>query len=126
MPLKLSVEVRNIQLDTLAALASGGFIDYYDGEQPESPDSTPTGTRLCRLLLGFPAFGPASNGVLTANQIGDDTDAYATGVASWFRVSRSDESPLFDGEIGPSGITINTTAILIHAKVTLDELTYSL
>jgi hypothetical protein len=114
----------NLEMDTLGAQLDGGFIDIYDGAQPVTADTAvTTQTKLARLTFGTPAFAPAVDGVANANPISPEPDAPATGVASWYRMLRSDETPVADGSVGTSGANINldTVNILIHAVVALDS-----
>lgn len=128
--MRLSELVQNAQLDALSVLCDNGYIRIYDGAQPANPD-TPVSDQnlLASLRFGNPAFGAAAAGVLTANAIADDTDASATGQATWFRVFESDgTTPVFDGSVGTSSANMTLTSVNIqqHAKVTLTSFTVTL
>jgi hypothetical protein len=67
---KLANIVIDAQAEVLASLLKDGFIDIYDGSQPDSPE-TEVGTRkMCvSLKLGSPAFMPSVKGLISANPI---------------------------------------------------------
>jgi hypothetical protein len=120
---RLSDVAVNAEIDALTALLNGGFIDFYDGSQPATADTAiSTQVRLASLSFGTPAFGAGVAGVAVANAITPDSDADATGTASWYRCWKSDHTTsVTDGSIGTSGANINmaTTSIVQHATVTL-------
>lgn len=126
---KLSNATANLAADTVAALFNSCYLKIYDGTQAATAD-TSIGAQV---LLATPrcnstAFGSASSGVATANAFTSDTDAAATGTATWFRVLKSDNSTvIMDGSIGTSGADINlaTVSIAQHATVTISSFTYS-
>lgn len=110
----------NAEVDALAALLNGGFLDIYDGTQPATADTAISGqNRLASLAFGNPAFAAASGGVAAANPISSDTDNDATGTATWFRCWKSDHTtPVLDGSVGTSGanLNLNSVSIQIHAQ----------
>ena len=115
--------------DAVTALLNTGYLRIYDGTQPANANTAvSTQVLLAELRFGATAFGAAANGVATANAITSDSDADATGTASWFRCLKSDGTTVvFDGSIGTSGsnINLNTTSIVIHAQVSVTSLTYT-
>lgn len=127
---QLSNLAANEQLNALAALASNGYLRMYSGAQPISADMPiTTQVLLAELRFGTPAFGTSVSGVITANAITDESDAPATGIATWFRVFKSDGiTVLWDGTIGTTGnnINLNSTAIQTHARVSLTSYTHTL
>lgn len=123
------------ELNALAALCNNGFIQYFTGAQPATPQTAVSGTLLGTCGFGATAFGAAAvngnNGQITANAISDDSDADATGAAGWFRVFESDGvTAVFDGSVSAVGgggdAIINTTAIQIHGRIRTLSLTYTL
>lgn len=126
---RLSNVAVNAAADAVCALANTGYLRIYDGTQPATADTAiTTQVKLAELRFGATAFGASAAGVATANAITSDTDADATGTASWFRVLKSDGTTvLFDGSIATSGAdgTINSTAIQIHAQVDVSSCTYT-
>ena len=119
----------NAAANAVGALANNGYLRLYDGTQAADSD-TAVGAQvlLAELRLGATAFGAAALGVITANAIADDTDANATGTATWFRVLQSDGTTvLFDGSVGSSGcdMNMNNPAIQIHTTISVTSLTYT-
>ena len=115
MPLnsKISTEAANAELAALLALLDGGFMDLFDGVQPASVDTPPSGTLLASLSLGSPAYNAPVNGAadLAAPAAGV---GIATGSATWLRLYKSDHaSPLHDGSVGTSGSNLNLVSALI-------------
>ena len=127
--LKTSVIARNAQLDALGALANEGYLRIYDGTQPVNPESpSASGTLLSTCRFGTPAFGPAADGVLTANPIAQDGDIAANGNASWFRVLKSDgETVLWDGSVGveKADLILRVISLVRHAALQINRLTYT-
>ena len=113
--------------DAMAVLANNGFLDIYDGTQPVTAD-TAVGAqvKLASLTFSATAFAGAVNGVATANAIGSDAAADATGTATWFRVYKSDHTTaVWDGSVGTSSadLVLNSTAIQVGAQVSVTALT---
>lgn len=125
---KMANAAVNEQADRLATLANAGYLRIYDGAQPATADTALSGQNLlAELTFGTPAFGSAVAGVITANPITADSDAKLTGTASWFRVAKSDGTPLWDGSAGTSGcdLNLNSTAIQLHANVSVSSLAHT-
>jgi hypothetical protein len=126
---KLSNVAANAEADAVCALANNGFLRIYDQTQAVTAD-TAVGAQvlLAELTFGATAFGAASAGVATANAIGQDASANATGTATWFRVLKSDGTTvLFDGSVGTSGanLNLNSVAISSGAAVQVTALTFT-
>jgi hypothetical protein len=99
-------------IDAGAASPSAGKIQIYDGSQPANANTAVSGQNLlAELAFSTTAFGSAANGVATANTIADDTAADATGTASWARILDSDDTVIFDCDVGTSGATINLNTV---------------
>lgn len=127
--LKLSNVAVNAEADALAPLANSGYIRIYDGAQPTNAD-TAIGAQvlLAELTFGATAFGSASNGVLTANAITQDSSANETGTAAWFRCLESDgTTTLFDGTVGTTGCDLNLSSVSIVSgvPVSITSLTFT-
>jgi len=111
---KLADAAVNAEADAVCALLNTGKLRIYDGTQPASADDA-IGAQilLAELIFGNPAFGSPSAGVATANAISADTNADATGTATWFRCLKSDLTKVYDGSIAtgsPKTITAATAA----------------
>lgn len=127
---KVSNAAVSAAADALCALLNTGYLRIYDGTQPANADAGIGGANLlAELRFGATAFQAASNGVATANTITADSDANATGAAAWFRALKSDgTSAVFDGSVGPTSgydLNLNSTAIQIHAAVSVSSFTYT-
>lgn len=127
----------NAMCNAATALANSGFIKIYSGTQPVSSDTGLSGnTLLSTLGLSATAFGtaapsgtaPTRSSIATANSITADTNAAATGTATWFRCYASNgTSPVFDGDVGTSAadLIINTTSIVAGATVSCSSATFA-
>jgi len=119
----------NAAADAVCALVNSGFLDVYDGTQPATADTAiTTQVKLAGLTFAATAFGAAVAGVATANAIGADASADATGTATWFRAYQSDHtSAVFDGSAGTSGCNLNlsSASIVASGTVTVTALTYT-
>ncbi len=117
------------QADAVAALCNSGFLDILDGTQPANANTAiTTQVKLAGLTLAATAFGAASNGVITANAIGSDASADASGTATWCRIYKSDHTTVvFDGSVGLSGCNLNLLSVTIVATqtVAVTALTYT-
>jgi len=99
----------------------------YSGTMPTDSDTALSGnTLLAQLTFSNPSFGTATDnnpGALnTANAISDDTDADATGTASFFRIYQNNGTTCeCQGDVTATGgggtMTINSVSIVIHTTV---------
>lgn len=119
----------NTEADALGPLLNNGKLRIYDGTQPANADTPVTSqTLLAELTFGDPAFGSASNGVITANAIMADSSANATGTATWFRCVKSDGTTVvMDGSVGTSGANLNLNSVNIQAgaQVSVSSFTHT-
>lgn len=125
MALAFSSAVRNAMLDAITSQTAGSaFLRIYDGTRPATGG---TATTLLAELTCNATFAPAaSGGVLTLNAITQDSSANATGVATWFRIVKSDGTThILDGNVGTSGsdLNLNTTSIVTGAAVSVTSFT---
>ena len=119
----------------ITARLNSGTLCLFNGSQPADANTAITSqTKLSTLTFGATAFGtPAASGTApsrvvtaSANSITSDTNAAATGTASWFRCYESDGvTVVFDGSVGTSGcdVNLNTTSIVQGATVALTSFT---
>jgi hypothetical protein len=121
MTLRDSILARNAALDAIAPLMNLGWLRYYSGTLPATPETAVNGTLLCSLRLNITAFAAASGGALTANAITSDMNAAATGTAAYFRIFKSDgTTAVMDGDISTSGAAINMNSTAIQAGAQVD------
>lgn len=122
-----SDEAVNVANDAQAALLNTGYIRIYAGTKPTNANTAiGAQTLLATLRFGATAFGASVAGVATANAITSDSDAAATGTASFFRCLKSNgTSVVYDGTVGVSGCDMNmaTVALVQHAIISLSSFT---
>lgn len=129
--LKISDTLANAEANAIASLFNSGFLRIYDGSQPADANTAiTTQTLLAELTFGSPAFGAAVAGVITANAITPDSDANASGNATWYRCVKSDGvTVLVDGSVGSTGsgcdCEMNQTSITIHQPVSITSFTHT-
>lgn len=127
--MKTAIVARNAELDALTALMASGKIKIYSGTEPATPETALSGnTLLATLTFGGTAFGGAASGVITANAITSDSSADATGTATFFRATKSDDTVMWQGTVGTSGADLNlaTTSIVAGAVISISSLTVTL
>jgi hypothetical protein len=126
---KLSVARRNGALDNVLAFLNNGFLRIYDGTQPTDAD-TAIGAQvmLAELTFAATAFASASGGSASANAIGEDTNANASGTATWFRCFTSGGVAVFDGSVGTSAanLILNAVVIAAGARVSVTSMTVTM
>jgi hypothetical protein len=90
-------------VDLLDAGAGAGKIEIRTGSQPATPDTAATGTVLSTVTLSDPAFGAASNGVVTLAGTPLEDTGDADGTAGWFRAYDSNNNAVMDGSCTATG-----------------------
>lgn len=117
MALAYVTALRNARLDAITtkidAGAGAGLLRIYDGTRPATGGAATT--LLAELTFSDPSSAAASDGVLTASAITQDSSANATGTATWFRVVDSAATFVMDGNVGTSGSDLNLTTTSITA-----------
>lgn len=111
----------NAQGDALAPLFNTGYLRIYSGTQPTNANTALSGnTLLATLRFNATAFPATSAGVMTANAITADTNAAASGTASFFRALKSDGTTvLMDGSIGTASANMVVATTTITAGQTV-------
>lgn len=126
---KLANIVIDAQADTLAAMLKDGFIDIYDGTQPDTPETDVGSRKMCvSLQLGSPAFMPASNGMISANPIRSGVSVADANPATWARLYKSDhKTVVMDISVGTkdANIILPTTHIVRGITVTCSSFLHS-
>lgn len=98
-----------------------GYIRIYDSTIPTNAD-TAVGAQvlLAELRFNAAAFPSATNGVITAAAITDDSSANATGTATWARFLKSDGTTvIMDVTVGTSGEDINFNSVSFSSGATV-------
>lgn len=121
---KLSQASRNLALNAALDVLNNGFVDILSGTKPTNADTALSGnTVLAVCTFGATAFGAAAGAepcTKTANAIGSDSSADATGTASFYRMYKSDHTTaVWDGTVGTSGCDLNLNSTAIQAGTTV-------
>lgn len=113
------VITRNTALDAFDAL-NAGFLNIYDGAQPTNADTALGAQVLLAQLTLNATFAPAASAAAkTANAIGSDTSANASGTATWGSLTTSGGTRVLDFEVGTSGANMNLNSVAISAGATV-------
>lgn len=98
-------------VDKIDEGAGAGTLVIRTGSAPAATTDADTGTLLATLIFSDPAFGAASAGVATANNITSDSSIDATGTAGYWRIKDSDAEVHAQGSVGTSGADINFNSL---------------
>jgi len=113
----------NAEVAAFCALFNSGYLRIYDGVQPVSADTAiTTQVLLAELRFSATAWGSPTNGVVSANTITAETNAPASGTATWFRIFKSDGTTVVcDGSVGTANanLTLISTTVTIHGSVSI-------
>lgn len=131
--MKISIAARNASADATCALLNTGYLRFYNGTQPATPDTALSGnTLLATCRFNATAFGAAASGVATANAITSDPSAAATGVPTFARAFKSDGTSVvadFSVVATPPGsggdIVLTSAQITAGNQVDVTSLTYT-
>jgi hypothetical protein len=120
--LKYSNALRHAQNEALITYAGNdAIINIYQGSAPANANTGITTQTLLVSCVLSGAFGTDTDGTLTLGTVNTGV-AVATGVASFFRVFKSDNtSVVMDGSVGVTGADLNLdiTAINITQSVNI-------
>ncbi len=111
-------------VDTMDQGAGPGKVKIYTSTQPGSVGGT-YGTLLGTLVGSDPFFGAASAGVATASAITSDTSADASGSATTFTLTDSDDNVLADGTCGQGSgdMSFDNNTIVAGGVIAISSLT---
>lgn len=128
MALQMSTALRNAMLDQWTSTIGGNAqVRIYSGVKPTNCAAALSGNTLLAQLAANATLAPAaSGGVLTLNSITNDSNADATGTASFYRVYDSSGTTCHSqGNCGTSGsdMNLNTTSIVAGAVVSITSWT---
>ena len=114
--------LRNNQLDEVTALidagAGVGKLKIYDGTRPATGGAVTTQTLLAEPTFSATSFPAASGGSMTANAITSDSSANATGTATWFRCTDSNDNAVIDGDIADLNLNTNNITAGLEVAIT--------
>ena len=128
--LRLSNATRSVLADAFDEQAcnsgsTAATLKLYSGTQPATADTALSGnTLLATFTLDDPAFGAASNGVITLGGTPRTTTGAAAGTATFFRLESTGTGNIgtvCDGDVGTSSATLilNTTTISVGVNVSI-------
>jgi hypothetical protein len=129
---KLGTTMRNGACDGIVDAVDGGTppgrLEHRTGTQPTNVNDASSGTLLGTNLFANPAFGSAATGVATANAIGSDTNADASGTAGYFRIytgAGGDTAALCQGNSGTAStdLVFNNNVIVAGGTIAISAMT---
>lgn len=123
MALGMSTTLRNARLDAITtAVGNAGKLQIYDGTRPATGGTATN--KLAEFTLGTPFAAAASAGSLSPS-LPSNVTALLTGTATWFRVTTSGGTFVFDGSAGTGGtdLVLNSAAISSGATVSITGFT---
>ena len=131
MALSYTTAVRNARLqevaDAIDAGSAAGEIKIYSGSVPANVGaSLGAATLLATLILSNPAAASITGGVLTFDTITSDTNVAASGTASFFRVTDSDDAAVVQGTVAETSggdINFDDTAFVAGGTAAISSLT---
>jgi hypothetical protein len=129
---RFSTAVLNAFLDTInATLGASSLLRFYSGTKPATADAGLSGnTQLAELTLSATEFGAAASRVITANAIGTDINADATGTATWASFVKSDGTRCIDVTVGEAAdsadITVDNKSFQVNADIAVTAFTLTL
>lgn len=114
--MKTTATLRGDSIAVLGTALNSGYLRIYSGDKPTNADTALSdNTMLAELRFGATAFGSPNAGAITANAITQDSDAAATGTATFARLFKSDGTTVVcDITVGTSGaeLNLNSTSIV--------------
>lgn len=118
---KLATDIIDGQANLLATALKDGYIDIYDGVQPDSPETEVGSRKLCvSLKFGSPAFMPAENGIISANPIQQSRIIADVNPATWARCYRADhKTPVMDVSVGTKDANVIVPTTHMVSGVTM-------
>ena len=123
MALGLTTTLRNTRLDAITtAVGNAGKLQIYDGARPATGGTATN--KLAEFTLGTPFAAAASAGAISPS-LPSNVSALLSGTATWFRVTTSGGTFVFDGSAGTSGtdLILNSVAVSAGATVSITGFT---
>jgi hypothetical protein len=128
MALQFETTTRNAMLDAITTkVGANGRFKIWSGTVPANCAATPGGTILVDMPISGALGAASSGGVLTLNAIAQ-TNAAATGTATFFRIYDSASATCYvQGTVGTSGadLNLNTTSITSGGPDTISSMTFT-
>jgi len=129
MALGLSTTLRNARLDAVTAAAgANALLRLYNGARPATGGTATT--LLAQLTMNATFAPPASAGQLVLNAIASQLSAAASGLATWFRIVKSDNTFVMDGNVstvaaGTGELRLDDTNIAQGGTVAMSSATFT-
>jgi hypothetical protein len=120
MTLEYSNATRHAQNEGLITYAgTNALFNLYSGTQPANANTAITSQVLLVSMPIAGVFGTDTDGTLTLGAV-TQTNASASGTASFFRITKSDSSVIMDGSVGLSGADLILNTVDIAAGQSVD------
>lgn len=124
MTMKFSPALRNNRAEQIIAAIDAdtnpGTIKFYTGPQPATGAVITSETLLGTLTFSKPS-ATATEGVITFDEITEDSEADASGDAVWARIADGAGNFVLDGDVGDLNsnalIKMNTTGIVAGGPI---------
>lgn len=124
MTMKFSPALRNNRaeqiIDAIDADTNPGTIKFYTGPQPATGAAITSQTLLGTLTFSKPS-ATATAGVITFDEITEDSEADASGTAAWARIADGAGAFVMDVSVGATGsgatVIMNTTGIVAGGPI---------
>lgn len=124
MALSYVLSLRNAQLDQITtAVGNGGKLYILSGVRPAT--GGPITTVLAQFTLGSPFAPPAVSAVLSPT-LPAPTVGIANGVATWYRITKADDSFVMDGNAGLSGTDMTLSNVNISIGTPVEVLAHTI
>lgn len=110
--MRLSTQARDAASDAIAPLFNDGYLRFYTGAMPATPNTAVTGTLLATLRFENPAFSSSVNGVITFGNLTEDSSVDADGTPGYARALQSDgTTPIADFSVAAAAADINFNTV---------------
>jgi hypothetical protein len=120
MTLEYSNATRHAQNEGLITYAgTNALFNLYSGSQPANANTAITTQVLLVSMQIAGVFGTDTDGTLTLGAV-TETNASASGTASFFRIIKADNSVIMDGSVGLSGADLILNTVDIAAGQSVD------
>lgn len=125
MAYRRATATRSAVADAEGDLLNGGSIQLRTGPQPTNVDDAAQGTLTGTVTFSATAFGAPASGVVTANAIGSDTSADASGTIGHARLLKSDGSIHSDADVGQGSgsISFDNAVVVAGGTIAISSLT---
>lgn len=119
-------------VDDIDSGGVGGWLRIYSGTLPVSPETATNGSLLAQFRLPYPCFKDSSydsgdQDIVARSYNVDGTSVILSGVASYYRVSNSNDTAIMDGTVGTIAgqfdLVLNSVNLAQDGSITLGSWT---